>query len=149
VSRGWAELAPGDAGADCLAVGDVNHQALFPRVAAVVHHGGAGTTTAAARAGTPQVVAPQHYDQHYCAGRVRELGIGAADASAPTAASLTAALSRALAPEIAARSRALAAVITGDGARRGRAHRRPRAVTATAAPATRSRCCPPRSTAAG
>src|SRR6516165_6042478 len=44
VSKGWAELElMGDA-PDCVAVGDVNYHLLFPRVAAVVHHGGAGTT---------------------------------------------------------------------------------------------------------
>ncbi|GAB3812958.1 glycosyltransferase [Micromonospora zhanjiangensis] len=54
LSSGWADLVPPDDGADCLAVDEVNLQALFGRVAAVVHHGGAGTTTAAARAGTPR-----------------------------------------------------------------------------------------------
>ncbi len=42
VSRGWAGLGPIDDGEDCLVVGEVNHQALFGRVAAVVHHGGVG-----------------------------------------------------------------------------------------------------------
>jgi hypothetical protein len=54
VSRGWADLALIDDRDDCFAVGEVNQQALFGRVAAVVHHGGAGTTTTAARAGAPQ-----------------------------------------------------------------------------------------------
>ena len=67
VSRGWADLSLVDDEPDCLAIGEVNLQALFTRVAAVVHHGGAGTTTAAALAGAPQVVIPQHYDQHYWA----------------------------------------------------------------------------------
>ena len=59
VSRGWADLAPIDDRDDCFVVGEVNHLALFPRLAAVVHHGGAGTTTTATRAGTPQVVVPR------------------------------------------------------------------------------------------
>ena len=46
-------------------------------VAAVVHHGGAGTTTAAARAGVPQILVPHLLDQHYWAQRVQRLGIGA------------------------------------------------------------------------
>ena len=55
------------------------------RVAAVVHHGGAGTTTTATRAGAPQVVVPQWGDQPYFAGRVAALGIGAAhDVQVPT-----------------------------------------------------------------
>ncbi|WP_460369800.1 glycosyltransferase, partial [Actinocorallia lasiicapitis] len=48
VAQGWADLAA--AGDGCFAVGEVNQQALFRRVSAVVHHGGAGTTTTAARA---------------------------------------------------------------------------------------------------
>lgn len=70
VSRGWAELDLVDDGDDCFAVGEVNHQRLFARVAAVVHHGGAGTTVTAARAGVPQVVVPlQLADNPYWAAR--------------------------------------------------------------------------------
>ena len=99
VGRGWAGLAPVNGRDDCFAVGEVNQQALFGRVAAVVHHGGAGTTTTAARAGAPQVVVPQWGDQPYFASRVAGLGIGAAhDVKPPTAESLSAALSTALAP---------------------------------------------------
>ncbi|PBC99899.1 hypothetical protein BX281_8013 [Streptomyces sp. Ag82_O1-15] len=58
-ARGWADLAPIDDVDDCFVVGEVNQRALFGRVAAVVRHGGAGTTTAAARAGAPQVVVPR------------------------------------------------------------------------------------------
>jgi vancomycin aglycone glucosyltransferase len=57
--------------------GPVPHQALFPRVAAVLHHGGAGTTAAAARAGRPQVLLPPSlYDQAYWRQQVVERGIG-------------------------------------------------------------------------
>src|SRR5574342_5638 len=88
--RGWADRSLVDDEPDCLAIGEVNQQALFKRVAAVVHHGGGGTTTAAARAGAPQVVIPQHYDQHYWARRVHDLGIGTAHApGTPAANSLT------------------------------------------------------------
>lgn len=58
VLRGWAELSLVDNEPDCLSIGEVNQQALFKRVAATVHHGGAGTTTAATQAGAPQVVIP-------------------------------------------------------------------------------------------
>jgi UDP:flavonoid glycosyltransferase YjiC (YdhE family) len=78
VARGWTDLALIDDQDDCFVVGEVNHQALFSRVAAVVHHGGAGTTTTAALAGAPQLVVPQIVDQPYWAGRVAELGISAA-----------------------------------------------------------------------
>jgi vancomycin aglycone glucosyltransferase len=119
ISRGWAELTLVDDSEDCFIVGEVNQQALFPRVAAVVHHGGAGTTMAAARAGSAQVVVPQIMDQPYWAGRVRDLGIGSAhDGSTPTAESLSAALEFALKPETRARALAVAATIHGDGAMR-------------------------------
>ncbi|MGP3960287.1 glycosyltransferase [Nonomuraea sp. 3N208] len=117
VARGWADLALIDDRDDCFVVGKVNQQALFGRVAAVVHHGGAGTTTTAARAGAPQVVVPQAVDQPYWAGRVADLGIGAAhDGPAPTVESLSAALRTALTPETRARATAVAGTIRTDGA---------------------------------
>jgi vancomycin aglycone glucosyltransferase len=117
LARGWADLAPIDDRDDCFVVGEVNQQALFGRVAAVVHHGGAGTTTTAARAGAPQLVVPQLVDQPYWAGRVAELGIGAAhDGPTPTFESLSAALTTALTPQTRARARAVAGTIRTDGA---------------------------------
>jgi vancomycin aglycone glucosyltransferase len=118
VARGWAELSLVDDGVDCLAIDEVNQQALFPRAAAIVHHGGAGTTTAAALSSTPQVIVPQIYDQHYFAARVQELGIGVAHAAgAPTTESLIAALERALQPEVHTRATAIAAAMSRDSAR--------------------------------
>jgi vancomycin aglycone glucosyltransferase len=117
LARGFADLTLVDDGDDCLLVGEVNHQALFRRVAAVMHHGGAGTTTKAALAGAPQVVLPQIVDQPYWAARVAELGIGAAHTGpTPTVDSLSAALVRALAPEARARASDVAGRIRKDGA---------------------------------
>jgi len=117
LAHGWADLDLTDDGDDGFTVGEVNQQALFGRVAAVVHHGGAGTTTTAARAGAPQVVVPQIADQPYFAGRVAELGIGAAhDGPTPTVDSLAVALGTALAPETRARAAAAAGTIRADGA---------------------------------
>ncbi|MCQ8772947.1 glycosyltransferase [Streptomyces telluris] len=117
VRRGWAGLTLTDDRDDCLAVGEVNHQALFGRVAAVVHHGGAGTTATATRAGAPQVVVPQAADQPYWAGRVADLGIGAAHhGPAPTFVSLSAALTTALSPGTRARAASVAGTIRTDGA---------------------------------
>jgi vancomycin aglycone glucosyltransferase len=78
LSQGWAGLTPSDMvpSKDCFSIGDVNHAKLFPRVAAIVHHGGAGTTQTAARAGAPQVIIPHNYDQFYWAHRVQQLGSG-------------------------------------------------------------------------
>jgi vancomycin aglycone glucosyltransferase len=117
VSSGWADLALIDDLDDCLAIGEVNQQALFGRVAAVVHHGGAGTTTTAARAGAPQVVVHQWADQPYWAGRVADLGIGAAhDSTVPTTESLSSALRTAFTPQTRARATAVAGTIRTDGA---------------------------------
>jgi sterol 3beta-glucosyltransferase len=58
-------------------VGHVPHGWLFPRMAGVVHHGGAGTTAAALRAGVPQAVVAHIGDQPYWGRRVWELGVGA------------------------------------------------------------------------
>ncbi len=78
---GWSELREagreGLVGDDVLVVGDVPHAWLFPRMAAVVHHGGAGTTAAALRAGAPAVVIPLFADQFFWGGRVAALAAGA------------------------------------------------------------------------
>lgn len=61
---------------DVLVVRDVPHSWLFPRMRAAVHHGGAGTTAAALRAGIPAVVCPFFGDQPYWGGRVAAIGAG-------------------------------------------------------------------------
>lgn len=45
-------------------------------MAAVVHHGGAGTTATAARAGVPQIIVPHYFDQYYWAERIHRTGLG-------------------------------------------------------------------------
>ena len=73
VQSGWAELGP--AGDDILLVGDLPHDWLFPRTAAVVHHAGAGTTGAGLRAGVPAVAVPGLVDQPFWADRLYRLGV--------------------------------------------------------------------------
>lgn len=71
-------IVQGSAEADSpnlLGVGPVDHRALFPRAALVVHHGGAGTTHAAVAAGVPSVVVPHVGDQRYWADRLHRLGV--------------------------------------------------------------------------
>lgn len=115
--RGWADLSLLDNEPDCLSIGEVNHQALFKRIAAVVHHGGGGTTTAAARAGAPQILIPQHYGQHYWAGRVQQLGIGTAHTNGtPTTESLISVLEHALQPDMIVRAQTVANGVRMDGA---------------------------------
>ena len=67
---------PPVAGDDVLATGPVDFAELLPRVGAIVHHGGAGTTYTALAAGAPAVVVPHLGDQGYYARRVAELGAG-------------------------------------------------------------------------
>jgi vancomycin aglycone glucosyltransferase len=117
VSRGWADLDLVDDAPDCLAIGDMSYDVLFPRVAAVVHHGGAGTTAAAARAGVPQVIAPMFGDQFYWANRIVDLGLGAMTSHATmTEESLTASLREVLHPAVEVRARTLAGQVRRDGA---------------------------------
>lgn len=75
VAKGWAELDSDLDPSRVLVVGHVPHSLLFPRVSAVVHHGGAGTTWGAARAGVPQVVVPHLLDQYFWADRLRRIGV--------------------------------------------------------------------------
>jgi rhamnosyltransferase subunit B len=61
--------------AGVLAVEYASHEALFPRAAAVVHHGGVGTTSQVLRAGRPMLVVPHAHDQPDNAYRVSKLGV--------------------------------------------------------------------------
>ncbi|MBJ8348323.1 glycosyltransferase [Antrihabitans sp. YC2-6] len=63
-------------GNDMFATSFVPYDWLFSRTAAVVHHGGAGTTGLALRAGVPNVVCPFYGDQMFWAARVHALGAG-------------------------------------------------------------------------
>ena len=84
-------------------------QHLLPLCAAVVHHGGIGTTAAALAAGTPQVVLPLAWDQPDNARRVQGLGVGIRlGPRQRTAGHLARALSRLRTPEVRARCRAVA-----------------------------------------
>jgi vancomycin aglycone glucosyltransferase len=119
LQQGFATLTAGNTADDYIWVSDINYEMLLPRVAAIVHHGGAGTTTAAARAGIPQVIIPHHYDQFYFAHRIQQLGVGV---EGPTRDDLTAdtlaqALRECLRPEVTARAQALAVQIELHGAR--------------------------------
>jgi vancomycin aglycone glucosyltransferase len=117
VSSGWADLGVIDDAPDCKAVGDLSYDVLFPRLATVIHHGGAGTTAAAARAGVPQIITPMFGDQFYWASRIMDLGLGATTLySTMTEESLIGALREALDPAVALRARTLAGQVRGDGA---------------------------------
>lgn len=72
---GWGGLAD-QAGDDILVAGEAPHDWLYPQMAAVVHHGGAGTTGAALQAGVPAVVVPFAVDQPFWGSRVAALRVG-------------------------------------------------------------------------
>ena len=78
IGAGWGGLDSGVSGDDVLAVEDVDYLRLFPRVAAVVHHGGAGTAGAAFASGRPQVVCPFVADQPFWARLARSRGVAPA-----------------------------------------------------------------------
>jgi sterol 3beta-glucosyltransferase len=78
LQSGWSGLSKRDLPDTVFMVNSVPHSWLFPRVAAVVHHGGAGTTAAGLRAGVPSIVIPFFGDQSFWGQRVAELGVGTA-----------------------------------------------------------------------
>lgn len=73
---GWSAADDTDLPKDVIALDSAPHDWLFPRMAAVVHHGGAGTTAAGLRAGVPSILVPFFGDQPFWARRVYALGVG-------------------------------------------------------------------------
>jgi UDP:flavonoid glycosyltransferase YjiC (YdhE family) len=74
---GWSGVDPAALPSNFFALDDTPHDWLFPRTALVVHHGGAGTSHSAARAGVPSVVVPFAGDQFFWAGRLWQAGVAA------------------------------------------------------------------------
>jgi len=72
---GWSDLGSLELPDFILRIDNVPHDWLFPRMAAVVHHGGAGTTAAGLRAGIPTLIVPFTADQPFWAWRVHALGV--------------------------------------------------------------------------
>lgn len=75
---GWGGLQKEHLPESIFMVDSIPHDWLFAHVAAVVHHGGAGTTAAGIRAGVPALVIPFFGDQFFWGQRVAALGIGTA-----------------------------------------------------------------------
>lgn len=73
--EGWSGFAEGELPAHVHRIGHVPHDWLFPQTSTIVHHGGAGTTHAAARAGVPSVVLPFAADQFFWAKRLESVGV--------------------------------------------------------------------------
>jgi UDP:flavonoid glycosyltransferase YjiC (YdhE family) len=78
ISRGWSNLGEGLAAesSDVLFIGDCPHEWLFQRVAAVVHHGGAGTTACGLQNACPTVIVPFFGDQPFWGNMVAAAGAG-------------------------------------------------------------------------
>jgi len=109
----------GVSGPGAISIGVVPHEWLFPQMAAVVHHSGAGTAAAGLRAGVPAVSVPIYTDQPFWAARIASLGAGPQPVPYKelTTERLADAITQATTtPEFAARARQLAATLaTEDG----------------------------------
>ena len=122
MGTGWGGLAaqPADTDSDdVFMVDDVPFDQLFPRVAAEVHHGGAGTVATAAAAGRPQVVCPFVADQPFWGRRMHDLGVAPEPIRQRqlTADRLATAIEQAIAEHTAAASELGALVRTENGLR--------------------------------
>ena len=73
---GWAGLGTKDLPDSIYQAEELPHDWLFQHVAAVVHHGGAGTTAAGLRAGKPAIITPFGGDQFFWQTIVTQLGVG-------------------------------------------------------------------------
>jgi sterol 3beta-glucosyltransferase len=76
LATGWGGLQVLDVPENVAVIDAAPHDWLFPRMAAVVHHGGAGTTAEGLRAGIPTQIIPFIVDQRFWGSRVRALGAG-------------------------------------------------------------------------
>ncbi|KAL3339888.1 hypothetical protein AABB24_028480 [Solanum stoloniferum] len=79
LDRGWGDLGTfQEIPEDVFLVAEYPHDWLFPQCAAVVHHGGAGTTAAGLRAGCPTTIVPFFGDQFFWGDRIHQKGLGPA-----------------------------------------------------------------------
>lgn len=76
LATGWGGLSTTNGPDNTFLLDSAPHDWLFPRCSAVVHHGGAGTTSAGLRAGKPSVIVPFFGDQPFWARRITALGVG-------------------------------------------------------------------------
>lgn len=134
VGAGWAGLGAGGLPPGWRVVRDAPHALLFPRTAAVIHHGGSGTTAQALRAGVPQVLLPLILDQFHHAHRLHLAGIAPRPVPMEkiTAAELADAIQAALELPPGPRQAAAARLRASDG--RGEIVQRIEAMVAAATP---------------
>ncbi|MFN7996839.1 MAG: glycosyltransferase [Bryobacteraceae bacterium] len=106
---GWSGIDPQMLPDNFLAIGDTPHDWLFPRTAAVIHHGGSGTSHSAVRAGVPSIVTPFAGDQFFWAECLRLAGVAPppVDGRRPKAQAFASALDFAGTARVRNRARAL------------------------------------------
>ncbi len=103
---GWSGLPAAPLPAHVFVLGATPHEALFPRCALIIHHGGSGTTHSACRAGVPSLVMPFAADQFFWAARLQHLGVAPAALSPKRLAPATLARAIGFAEQTATRARA-------------------------------------------
>lgn len=113
---GWSGIDPQALPGNFHVVGEVPHDWLFPRMAAIIHHGGSGTAHSAARAGVPSIVVPFAGDQFFWAERLRRAGVAPAamDGGRPKAAAFARALDVTAAAGVRTRAMALGEAMRGE-----------------------------------
>jgi sterol 3beta-glucosyltransferase len=116
ILTGWGGWKPDTVPENILYLQSAPHDWLFPRCKTVIHHGGAGTTAAALRAGVPAIIVPHAADQPFWARRVYALGVGAKPFGVRqlTVERLLAALAQAEHPPVLQRASALGAQIRAE-----------------------------------
>ena len=115
-SPGWSGIDPALLPKNFFVIGDTPHHWLFPRTAMVIHHGGAGTTHTACRAGVPSIVIPFAGDQSFWAGRLASVGVAPKHASHAkiNAQKLASMIAFAENPEVIQRAKALGAAMAQE-----------------------------------
>jgi len=117
LAAGWSGITKSAGNPeDVFFIDAAPHSWLFPRMAAVVHHGGAGTTAAGLRAGVPSVIIPFSNDQFAWGRRVFELGVGPNPIPRKklTVDNLTKAIQSSLSPEIRSKAAELGLQIRSE-----------------------------------
>jgi UDP:flavonoid glycosyltransferase YjiC (YdhE family) len=76
MTKFWNEPSEFSKARDVFFIQKYPHLKLFPRMAAVIHHGGAGTTASGAAGGVPQIIVPHILDQYYWGHQVHRSGLG-------------------------------------------------------------------------
>jgi sterol 3beta-glucosyltransferase len=76
IASGWGALSGVQSNSKMMVIKSAPHRSLFPRVSAVVHHGGAGTTAAGLLASRPTIICPFQGDQHFWGAAVHRAGAG-------------------------------------------------------------------------